>query len=91
MRTVRIDGAAIATVAALHAALKRELGLPSHTAANLDALWDALTRDVAGPIIVEIDDAPALRRRLGEAGGRVLDLLAEVAAERDDFAVALRG
>lgn len=89
-RIVRIDGATIDSAAALYGALKRELELPPHAGANLDALWDALTRDVPGPVLVEITDAPALRRRLGEAGARVLDLLAEVVAERDDFAVALR-
>lgn len=86
-----LDGADIPSVPALYAALKRELDLPGHTAANLDALWDALTRDLEGPVTLEIGGAPALRARLGEAGGRVLDLLVEVAAERDDFALALRG
>ncbi len=89
MKRVTIDGARIDTAAALHAALKRDLGLPAHTAANLDALWDALTRDLAGPVTLEIRGAPGLRARLGERAARVLDLLVEVTAERDDFGVAL--
>lgn len=89
MRRVTIDGARIGSVAALYGSLKDALDLPAHTAANLDALWDALTRDLAGPVMVEISGAPALRQRLGEAGARVLDLLVEVAAERDDFALTL--
>jgi ribonuclease inhibitor len=89
MTRITIDGAAIRSTAALHAALRRELGLPDHTGANLDALWDAMTRDLAGPVMIEITGVAALRRRLGKAGGRVFDLLVEIAAERDDIALAL--
>jgi ribonuclease inhibitor len=90
MKTARIDGATIGSVAELHEALRRGLDLPAHTAPNLDALWDTLTRDLPGPAAVEISGVPALRRRLGAGARRVLELLAEVAAERSDFAVTLR-
>lgn len=89
MKTARIDGAAIVSVAELHLALKAALDLPDHTAANLDALWDVLTRDLAGPVTLVVADASALRRRLGAPGARVLDLLGEVAAERGDFTLVL--
>lgn len=89
MTTARIDGGAIGSVAELHAALKHALNLPAHTAANLDALWDVLSRDLAGPVALVVADAPALRRRLGAPGARLLDLLGEVAAERADFTLVL--
>jgi RNAse (barnase) inhibitor barstar len=60
MKTARIDGATIGSVAELHEALRRGLDLPAHTAPNLDALWDTLTRDLPGPAAVEISGVPAL-------------------------------
>jgi geranylgeranyl pyrophosphate synthase len=38
------------TLSAIHADLARQLGLAAHYGANLDALWDALMRDVSGPV-----------------------------------------
>lgn len=90
MKSVSIPLDDIASLTELYAALARELEFPGHFGANLDALWDALTGDLRGPIKVELVGARALRRRLGTAGGRVLDLLVEAAAARDDLAVALR-
>ena len=89
-KTVQIDLGGIATVADLYAALERALDLPGHFGRNLDALWDVLTRDLTGPVQVEFIGTRGFRERSGEAGARVLDLFVEVAAERDDVAVAMR-
>lgn len=89
MITARIDGAAIEDVDGLYEALVAELGLPAHTGHNLDALWDVLTGDLEGPAAIVIIDAGALRERLGAAADRVLDLLAEAVAERDDLSLSL--
>lgn len=89
MRTVRIGLAGIASLADLYAALQRELDLPGHFGSNLDALWDALTTDLPGPIRIELVGTSDLRRRLGPDADRLLDLFIEAAAERDDFAVTL--
>ena len=88
-KLVRIDLGGVATVADLYAALESALDLPGHFGRNLDALWDVLTRDLRGPAQIEFIGTRGFRERSGEAGARVLDLFVEVAAERDDVAVAM--
>ena len=60
-------------------ALARDLGFPAHWGRNLDALYDVLRADIAGPIEIVW--------RAG-AGGRGLDairaVLRDVARERSD-------
>ena len=70
--------------------LARELALPAHFGRNLDALYDALTGDVAGPFEIVVADAKALEA-LGEKGRALLKLLREVAAARRDAKIAIRG
>lgn len=89
MITARIDGAAMEDIDALYAALVAELALPDHTGHNLDALWDVLTRDLEGPAAIVVIDAGVMRERLGAAADKVLDLLTEVVAERDDLSLSL--
>lgn len=88
-RIVQIDLAGVATVDDLYAELARSLDLPGHFGRNLDALWDVLTGDLSGPVQIEFTGTRTFRARSGEAGARVLDLFVEVAAERDDVAVAM--
>ena len=80
-----------AGVEALYVDLARQLALPGHFGANLDALWDALTRDVEGPIeIVWLDFANA-RKILGPAVERIRATLEEAASERPDLRVVIGG
>lgn len=76
---------------AIYVDLARQLGLPGHFGANLDALWDALTRDVAGPVEILWPDFPAAQEALGDAADRIRETLEEVAAERRDVAVVIGG
>jgi ribonuclease inhibitor len=66
-------------------ALARQLELPPHFGRNLDALWDALTGDVEGPIEVVWEDAHRAHAALGKDYERAAALLREVEREREDF------
>jgi len=65
----------------------RQLALPAYFGRNLDALWDVLTTDIAGPVEVVWEHAAASRQAMGEDFDRVADLLKQVARKRDDFQV----
>lgn len=78
-----------AGVEAIYMDLTRQLDLPSHFGANLDALWDALTRNVEGPIEISWPEFSRHRRRLGIAADRLLTTLQDVAAERSDVRVVI--
>ena len=68
--------------------LARQLGFPPHFGRNLDALWDVLAIDVAGPI--EIIWERSNQGSLGEDRARLLALFNNLAADRDDFIITLR-
>lgn len=78
-----------ASVEAIYVDLARQLGLPGHFGANLDALWDALIRDVPGPVEILWPDFPAARRALGAGADAIRTTLEEAAAERRDVAVVI--
>lgn len=81
MTRVVLDFAAIEDEAALHDLLARDLRLPAQYGRNLDALWDCLTRDVKGPLTIEL-------RHVEKASTRLrlyIALLREVATKRADF------
>ncbi len=81
MTRVVLDFAAIKDEAALHDALARGLRLPAQYGRNLDALWDCLTRDVKGPVTVELRHVDKADARLQ----RYVALLREAARKRGDF------
>lgn len=81
MTRVILDFATIRDEAALHDALAKGLRLPPHYGRNLDALWDCLTRDVKGPVTIELRHADKADARLQ----RYVALLRKAAAKRDDF------
>ncbi len=89
-RICRIDAAEIADLAQLHDRLAADLGFPDHYGRNLDALWDVLTGDIAGPAVIEIARTAAGRARLGPDFGRLLEVLEEAAEENEALSVVLR-
>jgi ribonuclease inhibitor len=78
-------------IEAVYADLARQLGLPGHFGANLDALWDGLMRDLPGPVEIAWPGFARDRRRLGVAADRLRATLDEAAAERPDVAVVIDG
>ncbi|MBM3538720.1 MAG: barnase inhibitor [Alphaproteobacteria bacterium] len=88
MKTVTLD-ASHDTMEAIYNTLQRELGLPAHFGRNLDALWDALTGDVAGPLEIVWRDHAWARPKLGSYYDRLIKLLRDLESERADFKLIL--
>ena len=75
------------TLDRVYDALQRQLALPGPFGRNLDALWDALTTDVRGPVIIVWRHPP--RAALGADYDRLIATLREVEARRSDFRLIL--
>jgi len=75
----------IDTPAHFYDELARQLELPAHFGRNLDALWDALTGDVEGPLEIVWEDCETASAKLGADYAKLAGLLKEVAAERTDL------
>ena len=88
MRTAILDAGA-ADRRAVFASLAAQLGFPADAARNLDALWDVLRTDTPGPFAVVWRAHARARAALGEDFDRISALLADLAAERDDFSFTL--
>lgn len=73
---------------AVLAKLGRDLGY-GRPIANLDALYDALRRDLPGPIEIVWKLTPAVQEALGPDLARITATLREVAAERPDVSVRI--
>lgn len=73
------------TMDKVYATLAAELALPAHFARNLDALWDALLRDVPGPFEIVWKGAPAAARKIGPKAKALLALLGDLQNARGDF------
>jgi ribonuclease inhibitor len=79
--------AGVKSLDAVYDILARDLALPRHFGRNLDALYDALTGDVEGPIAIAVEDAAAVKRRLGAKGRALLQLLREASRARKDLTI----
>ena len=82
-----LDGTEIADIGGAYSALAAGLGFPAGFRGNLDALWDVLTVDLAGPVHVIWRHADRSRQRLGADFHKVREVLDAAAGARDDFRV----
>ena len=80
----------IHTLAQFYDELARQLAFPAHFGRNLDALWDVLTGDVAGPFEIVWEGPAQAQVSLGLDYDKLITLLNDLAAERDDFTFTLR-
>jgi ribonuclease inhibitor len=87
--TTAILGAEDGDRGAVFARLAAQLGIDAATVPNLDALWDVLRTDIPGPFSIVWRDHGHARARLGPDFDRIVALLDELAAERDDFTYVL--
>lgn len=88
MRRIVLDSTAD-SLDAVYDRLAAALDLGHEFGRNLDALWDVLTTDVAGPVEIVWRDHRMAERRLGADYGRLLDLFRDVERERADFRLVL--
>lgn len=80
----------IRTLAQFYDELARQLAFPPHFGRNLDALWDVLTVEVAGPLEIVWEESEQAQANLGVDYAKLIILLNDLAAERDDFTFTLR-
>lgn len=85
-RTVQLDGRQ-RSKSAIIAKLARDLDFPAHFRPNLDALYDVLTTDIAGPIRIEWRLSAVVEAALGADLEPLRRTLADAAAVRDDLVV----
>ncbi len=86
MKQVRFDFERIGSMEDFYTVARRELELPEHFGANLDALWDCLTGDISLPVSVQFVH---LSMNQLETFEKLIQLLEDVAAELgDDFLFA---
>lgn len=78
MDIIRLNGNKMTDKAETHAYLKRKLDLPDYYGNNLDALWDCLSTDFSGKMIV-LKNPQAIPANLGGYGESLLQLFQEVA------------
>ena len=91
MRRATLDGALKdlgAVYDAIYTPLSAGLDAPAF-GQNLDALWDALTRRIPGPVEIVWKDYAAARKRIGPRLDRLVATLREVEDERKDFRLVL--
>lgn len=88
MTTVTLT-AAHDTMDAIYTTLQEQLDLPRHFGRNLDALFDALTADVSGPVEIVWKEHAWARAKLGADYDRLMTTLRDVENERADFTLTL--
>ncbi len=88
MKTVVLDGS-LSSVGQVRDRLVRDLGLPIWTGRNVDALWDALTTEAAGPFTIVWRNHLEAEKHLGSDYQRLVKLFRDVAAERPDARIVL--
>ena len=86
----RLSGREIRSLEEFYDVISRKLSLPGHFGRNLDALWDALTTDIKGPVEIIWEDSAVSKQAMGPNYERVSTLLEDVQKERDDFRVIFR-
>jgi ribonuclease inhibitor len=80
----------IRTLAQFYDELARQFDFPAHFGCNLDALWDVLAGEVAGPFEIVWEESLQAQAYLGQDYAKLIILLNDLAAERDDFTFTLR-
>lgn len=80
----------IRTLAQFYDELARQFAFPPHFGRNLDALWDVLTGEVAGPLEIVWEESEQAQANLGVDYAKLIILFNDLAAERDDFTFTLR-
>ena len=79
MEIIRLESKEMTGRKASHDYMNKKLHLPEYYGNNLDALWDCMTTDYSGKIII-LHDPQMVHNQLGDYGDSLVSLLKEVAA-----------
>ena len=74
----RIDGAVILDEASFHRELAKVIELPGYYGKNLDALWDVMTVDVPGPLVLIWENSEVSRMGMTERFDLIVKVLRKV-------------
>ena len=85
IKRCRLNGRYIQSLGDLYDRLASGLALPAHFGRNLDALWDALSTDIEGPLEIIWNHADESKNLMGRDYSRVVRLFEKLEKERDDF------
>ena len=85
MREVVFDSSHVERLDQLHSELSRSLDFPDYYGANLDALYDCLSGDVALPLKIIWKNYNITRLKLGRDAEKVLKVMKDFAKEEPDF------
>jgi ribonuclease inhibitor len=82
---VEIDGTRIASEADFHRELSSSLALPAYYGANLDALWDIMSTDVARPVHLVWRNSKLSQAAMPERFEAIAAVLRDVEKQDKDF------
>lgn len=85
MREVVFDSSHVERLDQLHSELSRSLDFPDYYGANLDALYDCLSGDIALPLRIIWKNYNITRSKLGKDVEKVLKVMKDFAKEEPDF------
>ncbi|NLI83192.1 MAG: barstar family protein [Deltaproteobacteria bacterium] len=85
-----ISGEEVQSLEQFYDAIGSQLSLPEYFGHNLDALWDVLSTDVEGPVEIVWTQAGLSRQAMKEDFERLVAVLEEVVAERDDISLEVQ-
>ncbi|MCB1875414.1 MAG: barstar family protein [Chromatiales bacterium] len=85
MKTLTIDGRKTRSPGEFYRQARELFELDEDFGNNLDALWDVLSTDVAGPLKIRWRHTRVARRSLGDDFERLVSVLERAAEERDDL------
>jgi ribonuclease inhibitor len=85
MREVVFDSSHVERLDQLHSELARIFDFPDYYGANLDALYDCLSGDVALPLRIIWKNYNITRSKLGKDVEKVLKVMKDFAKEEPDF------
>ncbi len=90
MQVKRLEFTAVGSLEDFYRQLAAQAELPGHFGRNLDALFDVLSADLAGPLQIVWHRHDEARSRLGEAHyGALLAVLEDAASSRGDIELVL--
>jgi len=90
MRKIVFDSSHVESIDQLHSELSRSLDFPDYYGANLDALYDCLSGDVALPLRIIWKNYNITRLKLGKDAEEVLNVMKDFAKEEPDFTLEIK-